>query len=311
MAYRFKLNESLTRGVRRIGLAQLELAEQRLKDTSDPVVAVHEARKSLKRTRALLRLARPALGETVYRRENTQLRDAGRLLSSARDIDVMRETLARLEARLSDNRKACVTPLRELLKGTGTHPGNSAAPANFRKAKVSIVAAKKRFARLKVKAEGFEQLTAGLQASYRLGRRALARIEEGADGETFHELRKAVQQHWRQMLLLTRAWPEVCRARATAARDIAQLLGEEHDYAVLTAFVASHRKNGLTKEELDIVAQACRDRQQELRAFALPMARRLFADRAGPFARRMEKYWLIARDLARLEAGNSENSSDD
>jgi hypothetical protein len=41
------------------------------------------------------------------------------------------------------------------------------------------------------------------------------------------------------------------------------------------------------------------------------MARRLFADRAGPFARRMEKYWLIARDLARLEAGNSENSSDD
>jgi hypothetical protein len=41
------------------------------------------------------------------------------------------------------------------------------------------------------------------------------------------------------------------------------------------------------------------------------MARRLFADRARPFAGRMEKYWLIAHDLARLEAGNSKDSSDD
>jgi CHAD domain-containing protein len=293
--------------VRRIGLAQLELAEQRLKGTSDPVTAVHEARKSLKRTRALLRLARRALGETVYRRENRQLRDAGRLLSSARDADVMRETLAKLEARLSDNRKACVVPLRELLNGAGAHVSNSAVSVNLRKAKVSIGAAKKRFARLKAKTEGFDQLAAGLQTGYRLGRRALAHAEDGADEEAFHELRKAVQQHWRQMLLLTRAWPEVCRARAAAARDIAQLLGEEHDYAILAAYIVSQRDCGLTAEELEVIAQACRDRQHELRALALPMARRLFSDRAGPFARRMEKYWSIARDLAKLEAGHDKD----
>src|SRR5262245_53924237 len=129
MAYRLKLSESLTRGVRRIALDQLDLAEQRLKDKSDPVAAVHEARKSLKRTRALLRLIRPALGESVYRRENGQLRDAGRLLSASRDRDVMRETVVKLEARLSDNSKSCIVPLRELLNGTGEHAVAPTAPA--------------------------------------------------------------------------------------------------------------------------------------------------------------------------------------
>lgn len=305
MAYRFKLNESLTRGVRRIALAQLALAEQRLKDTSDPVAAVHEVRKSLKRTRALLRLVRPALGEPVYRRENTQLRDAGRLLSSARDTDVMRETVTKLEARLADDSRSCIGPLRELLNGTGKRAAGPAAPAGLRKAKVSIAAARKRLAGLKIGTDGFEPLATGLQASYRRGRRALAQAEDGADDEGFHELRKGVQQHWRQMLLLSRAWPEVCRARAASAREIAQLLGEEHDYAVLTAFVASHHASGLTQEQLDVIAEACRVRQLQLRTLALPMARRLFADRARPFARRMAKYWRLARDLARLETGKA------
>lgn len=299
MAYRFKLNESLTRGVRRVALAQLELAEQRLRDSSDPVAAVHEVRKSLKRTRALLRLVRPALGKTVYRRENTQLRDAGRLLSAARDNDVLRETVVKLEAQLPDDARSCVGPLRGLLSGTGKR----AAPAGLRKAKVSIAAARKRLSHLRLRTGGFEQVAAGLQASYRRGRRALARAEDGADDEGFHELRKAVQHHWRHMLLVSRAWPEACRARATAAREIAQLLGEEHDYAVLMAFVAAHRESGLTPDQRDVIAQTCRARQLELRTLALPMARRLFADRAGAFARRMANYWLIARDLARLEAG--------
>lgn len=299
MAYRFKLNESLARGVRRIALDQLDLAEQRLKDSSDPATSVHEVRKSLKRTRALLRLVRPGLGENVYRRENGELRDIARLLSAARDADVMRETVARIEARLSANRKACVGPVRELLNGSGSHGGSHAASKDLRKAKASIAAARKRLGRVKVKGDGFEPIVQGLEASYRFGRRALSRAERDMEGEALHELRKAVQHHWRQMLLLTRVWPEICRARAATARDIAQLLGEEHDYTVLMAFMGTHRNNGISSDDFDVVVEACRTRQAEIKTLALPMARRLFADRAKPFARRMEKYWQIARELSR------------
>jgi len=57
---------------------------------------VHEARKSFKRLRTTVRLARDELGDEVYRRENAAFRDAGRRLAGARDSQVLLETLAAL-----------------------------------------------------------------------------------------------------------------------------------------------------------------------------------------------------------------------
>ena len=67
MAFRFKLAEPFEEGCKRIAREQIERAQCQLKGSGDPVVAVHETRKSLKRLRALLRLIRPALGEEAYR----------------------------------------------------------------------------------------------------------------------------------------------------------------------------------------------------------------------------------------------------
>jgi hypothetical protein len=64
--------------------------------------AVHEARKDLKKLRAVLRLVRDDLGDAVYRSENVRFRDAGRMLSGARDAHVRVETLAALRERFDD-----------------------------------------------------------------------------------------------------------------------------------------------------------------------------------------------------------------
>ena len=64
---------------------------------SSPDVAVHEARKDVKKLRALLRLVRSTTSGRVRRRENEALRDVGRSLSGVRDADVMLATLADLE----------------------------------------------------------------------------------------------------------------------------------------------------------------------------------------------------------------------
>jgi len=58
-----------------------------------PDDAAHDARKRTKKLRALLRLARPELGDKVYRRENAGLRDAARRLSPVRDAWVLIEAL--------------------------------------------------------------------------------------------------------------------------------------------------------------------------------------------------------------------------
>ncbi len=297
MAYRFKLKESLSRGVRRVGSEQFELAEGHLRNAADPVSSIHETRKCIKRLRALLRLVRAAIGEKPYQHENRELQQIGHLLSPARDREVMRQTLTKLEARLSGNRKIIAARLREHLDRTAPQEAGEI----HGKVLSSLGRAKRRFAQIKVQNGGFDALEAGLQATYRKGRRALVQAQTEPDDEAFHDLRKSVQQHWRQMLLVSRAWPDMCRSRASAARDIAQILGEEHDHAVLASYADTQRNNGLANEEIDIIHQDCRARQLELRNLALPMARRLFAERPRRFAHHMAESWQVARELGDLE----------
>jgi hypothetical protein len=64
--------------------------------TSDGVEDLHFVRVTIKRLRAILRLIRPAIKKRTFERENARLRTAARRLSSARDADVARQTLATL-----------------------------------------------------------------------------------------------------------------------------------------------------------------------------------------------------------------------
>src|SRR3954447_12583692 len=72
--YRIEADEKVGVAVRRVAAAQLDLALDRLQATEDPDgEAVHDARKALKRTRALLRLSRHLLGIETFQRENHNL----------------------------------------------------------------------------------------------------------------------------------------------------------------------------------------------------------------------------------------------
>ena len=65
MSFRFKLDEDVERGARRIALEQVERAETSLANDDVPPESIHAVRKSLKRVRALLRLVRSGLGDDV------------------------------------------------------------------------------------------------------------------------------------------------------------------------------------------------------------------------------------------------------
>src|ERR1700682_1989981 len=126
MTYRFKLQEPIGQGVRRIGLEQIEIAEAKLSSKDDVSAAIHDARRCLKRVRALLRLIRPALEEALYRREAERLAGSGKLLSGARDLDVMRQTLSKLELRFDAMPAGAAARLAKLVahgQGLGRRSG--------------------------------------------------------------------------------------------------------------------------------------------------------------------------------------------
>src|SRR5579863_3060081 len=93
MAYRLERDESVISGIRRVIREEIDSAESHLagkkKTTRDE--AIHDARKSIKKVRATLRLIRHQLGDS-WKRENAHLRDIAARLSQFRDAFVIIET---------------------------------------------------------------------------------------------------------------------------------------------------------------------------------------------------------------------------
>src|SRR3954468_14250518 len=163
MSYRFVKRETVPDGLRRIARERIEnaLAELRGETDSSPEEAIHEARKDMKKLRAVLRLARDELGDEVYRRENACFRDAGRELSAVRDADVMLETLRSLDGSFAKLR-------RSLEKHRGAESRGDAA----RSVTGTLESAHARVATWPLEHDGFEALEGGLRRIYRRGRRA-------------------------------------------------------------------------------------------------------------------------------------------
>jgi CHAD domain-containing protein len=319
MAYRLKLKEPLVKGVRRIVAEQLANAAARLQGDGDPESGIHEARKSLKRTRALLRLVRPGLGEAQYRKSNDRLRDIARTLSAARDRDVVRAHLARLTTAnpaVAGAKPSVATAKPAVAKAAarlsaalaqdpdGRAPNNgSRSPAsarNMAEALAEIDAVRGDLAELGLHPASFETIVAGLTKSHRSGCKALAlAIANPTEEEALHDLRKAAQAYWRQMILVQQAWPEGCLARAAAAKAVADLLGQDHDVALLESVLAGPEAEGLSRAERSALTRHCTARHAELRGAALPKAQLLFAERSERLGERIRYLWGVSRKVSR------------
>jgi CHAD domain-containing protein len=308
MAFRFRLSETFEEGCQRIAREQIERAQTQLKHPDDPTVAVHETRKSLKRLRALLRLIRPAVGDSIYHRENAELREIGRSLSGVRDRYVLLETVAKLEAEAPFPKKGLGAAVREALTAANGELGHAVDGATLRQAQARLAEARKRLARLHLPGRGFEAIGAGLEASYRRARRAFRQAYIELTDEAFHEWRKGTQQHWRHMLLLTRAWPATLAARASEARALSQALGDDHDLAMLATFLRSDACARLG-EDAALIERLARRRQQELREKAHPMGLRLYAESPKALAHAIGAYWDAAVALKEHEHEQEEEAA--
>jgi len=300
MAFRFKLAEPFEDGVKRIAREQIERAQSQLKGSGDAVVAVHETRKSLKRLRALVRLIRPAIGDSAFREENARLREIGAGLSGTRDRHVLLETVAKLEANSSLGKKGLGQVLRDVLQVTNGREDPAAEVAAMKQALSRLAEAKKRFAHLQLEGKDFGIVGPGLEASYRRARRAFRQAYAEPSDEHFHEWRKGAQQHWRHMGLLSRAWSGCLNARVAEARALSQLLGDDHDLAMLVAYVHSERGGEFGAAQAAAIEKVARQRQEELRAVAHPRGVRLFTEGARSLRRRIAAYWdsaVALRDL--------------
>ena len=289
-AYRFRVGEPLPEGIVLVARGRIDhaIAELLGKTESTPEDAVHEARKDLKKLRALLRMTRDELGEDTFRRENTCFRDAGRELAGVRDDDVLLDTLKALD--LPSGIEWKLRKRIQAHRATGGENGRATAGAG--------VVAMLREARGRVddwplEHDSFDALHEGLRRSYRRGRRDFRAARSDPTVEALHEWRKRVKELWYHHALLRSLWPPVMQAFGSQAHELANQLGDDHDLAMLADWV---RENA---EAEPAFFEAVDTRRAELQSKAMYLGERLYADKPSAYVRRLRSLWETSQASVR------------
>lgn len=306
MAYKLKSGKPASKAVRKIAREQAARAIEALSKDEVSPADVHEGRKVVKRLRSLLKLIEPALAPREYAKLYKSIGRAGDLLAGARDRHVMEETIADLEARYGTEAISALAPMRQSLKqAKGAEPAHIDA-ATLQRARAAFTKEALRLEKLHVKGKGLEIFARGLEATYKTARENFAKAYRNPSDERFHEMRKAVQWHWRHMALISRAWPEYFAVRVAACQEVANDLGEDHDLSILLAATQSlGGSEAGTAAAKDVISR----RQSELREKAFALAERLLAESPKAFRTRMEAYWTAKKRLPSRssEAGGPDN----
>jgi CHAD domain-containing protein len=300
-AYRIKDGEPVPDAVLRIAYGRIDRAvdELRGKTSSNSEEAVHEARKDMKKLRSLLRLVRSEIGDQVYRRENEGFRDAARQLSGVRDADVMLETLdALVERQDGDIPERTAGGLRKALEEhrAALDEGRGGSKGARKTVIAALEEARERVEQWPLQADGFEALEPGLRRAYRRGQRAYAAVLNDPSTENRHEWRKRVKDLWYHQTLLQCAWPDLMGPLADQTHELSDLLGLDHDVAVLREWAQAHPAAAGGMSQLDAFNAAADARRAELQREAIALGGRLYAERPKAYAERLGSYWRAWRD---------------
>jgi CHAD domain-containing protein len=299
--YRLRRSEPPAAGIRRVaeGRAMDALEQIRGQTQEDREDAIHETRKDLKKLRSVLRLVRDELGDDAYRRENTRFRDVGRTLSGARDAQVKLETAKSLRERFGD--RLDESSLRRYEAALEADRGRQAEEVSggeaVDRAAAEIEAGHAAIAEWPLDADDWSLVEPGLDRSYRRGRARFADVRAAPSDEAVHEWRKRVKDLWYQLRILRNSWKPVMAETGDQAHELADLLGDHHDLAVLRDDALARRELW-ADGELESFAEAIAERQDELIRDALVRGERLYAEKPKAFKRRMRAYWEAWRQPA-------------
>jgi CHAD domain-containing protein len=296
---RFRLGEGepVSDGLRRVACGQLEMAIERLEGRTDEQLgtAVHETRKSLKRLRATVRLARDELGDEVYRRENSAFREASRRLAGARDSRVLLETLDALTGRYLDGVPGRFQGFRRTLVGQhGAAQRQLREGAAVAEARSELRAARARVGDWHLEGEGLAAVAPGFRRIYRRGRRAYRVVCGEPSTENLHELRKRTKDLWYAAQIVRPASPKKMRRIARRAHTLSNLIGEDHDLAILGQRAGERRDRFAGETAVGELVRLIEHRRDELRREAMEIGRRLFAKKPSKLVRPLKKSGVAA-----------------
>jgi CHAD domain-containing protein len=252
---------------------------------------VHEIRKTCKKLRALLRMARPALPSGTFGEADRAVRDLAGQLSSQRDSKVLVDTLDSIAQHFGGLLDvSALAPAREALQGqlaSGT--GEAATSADRVTLRQRLGHISSAFGNI-----DFEQITrrtlfSGIATSYRRGRRAYSSLAAEPDTNNAHALRKQAKYLYYQLQFI-RAWHEEALAPVSEKfHRLEETLGNDHDLAVLVDALAVQPQLCPDRTRRELLNALAESRRITLLSNALRLAGEQYRDKP-----RVYRKWLQA-----------------
>jgi CHAD domain-containing protein len=316
MTSKFDSQEAFRRAIPRLARERIDRVLESLGEKPQPgAESIHEARKTLKSLRALLKLARGSIDAEVRRKENIFFRDAGRLLSPLRDPQALLEALDYFSEGLDHS--GLSRPKQESIRAFVANMHGEIEqrlidrlpPKEVRKLLTELRVVKRRAA---LWFEGVRPGTGnewelfvgvGLRQTYRKAKNLVWQFEmmghERSDDNSWHELRKSAKALGYQLRLLKPIWPKMMNASVDEIDQLTDRLGDANDLAILRAKISNEpyepsetKESGETRR---LFLQILDRRKQKLQSEAFKLARLIYAEKPRRFERRLAAYWQVRR----------------
>ena len=254
---------------------------------------MHQARKRFKELRALLRLVRKPLG-SAFKAENERLRDQGRALAESRDAAAMLESWDLLAQRFAEPfSEEGFRQARQRLHDRARHgeADTSGLDQRIDAVKAELESFSERVEHWKLMAKGFDLFAAGVKRTYADGCAELAKVRTDLSDDQLHEWRKRVKDHWYQTRLLTPGWPTLMQLRSDTLKQLADMLGDDHDLAMMLLLIEQQPDlfgDALQRERLGVMIA---ERRSELQSGALKLGAEIYLDAPDELVARWRRYW--------------------
>lgn len=287
-----RTDETPAEGVKRILLERVDyIHAQMLDPVEGREKAVHNARKSCKRIRALLRLVRDDLREATYRRENDFYRDTSRLVAPLRDSAVLLEVLDSL-AEAGDIPADLAEALREKLTARHARVSERLLAETDVMAQVAarMENGRSRLLALPFNNTGFNLLTPGIERVYRQGRRRMAAAYASDQPHDFHEWRKQVKYLWHHLEAVQPIWPSMLGVLIQDFHHLSDFLGDAHDLDQLARALRTEKDALGAHSDSDALLTLLARRRHRLEQAARTLGQRLYAEKPALFVARLSAY---------------------
>jgi hypothetical protein len=300
VGYRLDPQQPVAHELRRIADRQLELAIAALTriGNADHDSGVHEARRRVKKVRALIRLFRSALGRQA-RAVNGRLRAVNRLLAPIADGHASVATLAQLADRYRHELppETAATIRATILRRTSLADEEAALKDVTHTAAALLRAERDGVKDWALSETGFDAVAPGLKRTARAVRRAMDKAMASSRSQGYHTWRQRVKDQWLQVRLLQERCGNGLALDERKLEALDGCLGDCHNCAILCDVLTSDAT--LNADDAARLLTLVRGYERELRRRACQLGTAVHQDTPERFVSRVRRLWRSARRTRR------------